>query len=189
MTSQHVGRQAAARRGSGAHARVPSRALQGGHERQQRSCPSTAVRAGYDSGGRHRARARSGTAARARSRRLSLLGWTGLGRRAPGGGCPAVRAAGAPADVAARLGFRGALACVARDGQEGTRHAAQRSFLKGAAPACRLWLFVARGPGRPEGVAPVTRNAGSASVKGRGWWHSACRVPRLFAPGLRMVAR
>jgi hypothetical protein len=42
----------------------------------------------------------------------------------------------------------------------GARHAAQQSSFKGAAPAGRLWLFVARGPGRPEGVAPVTRNAG-----------------------------
>ena len=52
----------------------------------------------------------------------------------------------------------------------GARHAAQRSSLKGAAPACPLWLFVARGPGRPEGVAPVTRNAGLHRLRdgGRG---------------------
>jgi hypothetical protein len=50
-------------------------------------------------------------------------------------------------------------------GRTGARHAAQRSSLKGAAPAGRLWLFVARGPGRPEGVAPVTRPAGTAAPK------------------------
>jgi hypothetical protein len=48
-------------------------------------------------------------------------GRTGLRRRALGGGCPAVRAAGVPAALAARLGFRGALACVARDGGAGPR--------------------------------------------------------------------
>ena len=48
------------------------------------------------------------------------------------------------------------------------RHAGQRSSLKGAAPAGRLWLFVARGPGRPEGVAPVTRNAGLLRLRDGG---------------------
>jgi hypothetical protein len=62
----------------------------------------------------------------------------------------------------ARLGFCGALAVTALavlDDVFGERRARERAFLKGAAPAGGLWLFVARGPGRPEGVAPVTRRA------------------------------
>ena len=61
-------------------------------------------------------------------------------------------------------------------------------FLEGgAALAAGSWRFRARGAGRPEDVAPVTRPAGTAAAKERLWWQAARRVPRLFAPLDRSV--
>jgi hypothetical protein len=164
--------------------RSAGRANRGTARARTRPCATATER-----GGRHRARARAGTAARARSGRLSLLGRTGPGRRAPGGGCPAGRDAGAPAAVAARLGVRGALACVARDGQGGRAPRSPAVFPEGGRAG--LWLVAVCGPRARSARGRRARHAEcrTASVKGRRWWHSACRVPRLFAPGPREVAR
>ncbi len=56
----------------------------------------------------------------------------------------------------------GALASVARDGAVDARHAAQRALLRAGTRWLLVWPFLARGAGRPEDVAPVTRRAG--------WW-------------------
>jgi hypothetical protein len=70
-----------------------------------------------------------GRKARARAS-VFLEGPTGLLRRAPGGGCPAGRVAGAPAAIAARLCFKGALAVTALalvDEVVGERRARERA--------------------------------------------------------------
>jgi hypothetical protein len=124
------------------------------------SCLSTAVRAGY---GQRRPPSRTSWGRDGSSRAIAASffeGWTGLGRRAPGGGCPAGRDAGAPAAVAARLSFRGALACVARDGRDGCAPRSSAVFLEGGRAGLSLVAVGDPRPGRPEGVAPVTRRAG-----------------------------
>ena len=144
-----------------AHARVPSLAVQGDLEREHRSCLSAAVRAGY---GQRRppSRASSGRDGSSPAIAASFFeGWTGLGRRAPGGGCPAGRAAGAPAAVAARLGFRGALACVARDGQDGRAPRRPAVFLEG---------------GRAGSFLVAVCGPRSRSARGRRARHAPCRV-------------
>ena len=187
--STPVARPDAARRGSGAHARGPSRALHDEQGRVQRSCPSTAVRAGY--GQRWPpSRASSGRHGSSRAIAASFFdGWTGLGRRAPGGGCPAGRDASAPAAVAARLGFKGALACVARYGDDRRAPRSPAVFLEGGRAG--LTLVAVCGPRARSARGRRARHAEcrSASAKGWRWGHSARRVPRLFAPGLRKVAR
>jgi hypothetical protein len=54
---------------------------------------------------------------------------------------------------------RGALACAARDGQQGRAPRSPAVFLEGGRAGLSLVAVGARGPGRPEGVAPVTRRA------------------------------
>jgi hypothetical protein len=80
--------------------------------------------------------------ARARSRRHSLKAATGLLRRAPGGGCPAGRDAGAPAARTARRCFSGALAgtpLAVVDEVVGERRARERSCPR-RGPAEARWL-------------------------------------------------
>jgi hypothetical protein len=170
-----VARPDAARRGSGAHARVPSLAPRDELTCGRRSCPSAAVRDGY---GQRRPPSRASSSQDGSSRAIAASfsqGWTGLGRRAPWGRLTrrprrrrASRQSYAPWASEVRWpAWRG-------DGQGGRATQPSDLSLKGAAPACRLWLFVARGPGRPEGVAPVTRNAG---LLRRGLAVVAFRVP------------
>jgi len=55
------------------------------------------------------------------------------------------------------------------------------TFERRAALLLAALLLRARGAGRPEDVAPVTRRAWAVVIT-RSWWHGARRVPRLFAP-------
>ena len=187
--STPVARPDAARRGSGAHARVPSRALHAEHGRAAALVPVHGRARRLRTEVAAIARGLEQTRQLARDRGVFSQGWTGLGRRALGGGCPAGRAAGAPAAVAARLGFRGALACVARDGGDGHAPRSPAFFPEGGRAG--LSPVAVCGPRARSARGRRARHAEcrSASAKGRRWWHSACRVPRLFAPGLRKVAR
>jgi hypothetical protein len=181
--STPVAKPDAARRGPGAHARVPSRALRDEQaRRQRRACPRPCATL------QRRPPSRELERGRLLARDRGVFLWAGPAWDAARLGRLSRRPRRAPAANPARLGFRGALACVARYGEDGARHAAQRSSLKGAAPACRLWLLWPAGQVGPRASRP------SRAVQGGGereWlrWHGARRVPRLFAPGLRKVAR
>lgn len=140
-----------------------------------RTCLSAAVRAGY---GQRRPPSRASSGRGGSSRTIAapfFEGWTGLGRRAPGGGCPAGRDAGAPAANSARLGERGALACVARDGQGGRAPRRPAVFLQGGRAG--LSLVAVCGPRSRSARGRRARHAEcrSSSAKGRRW--VAFRVP------------
>ena len=111
----------------------------------------------------------------ARDRGVFLSWLDRPGRRAPGGGCPAGRAAGAPAAVAARLGFRGALACVARYGQDGRAPRSPAVFPEGGRAG--LSLVAVCGPRSRSARGRRARHAECRSGFGQGTAVVAFRVP------------
>ena len=74
-----------------------------------------------------------------------------------------------------------------RTRRELARH--RGALLAGQEPRRPVARSRSPGAGRPADVAPGTRPAKPTAPKRRPWWQAARRVPRLFAPGLRKVAR
>ena len=146
-------------------------------DREHRSCPSTAVRTRYGPR-RSPCRVSSGEDGSCRGIAASFLkagpAWDAARLEAA-----VAPAASAPAAHAARLGFRCALACVARDGQHGHAARSPAVFFEGGRAGLFLVAVSAGQVGR--GRRAVTPECRSASAKGWLVRHSACRVPRLFA--------
>jgi hypothetical protein len=175
-----------------AHARAPSRVLQGQAGTRAALAP---VR-----GRARRLRTEEAAIARelgqgrklARDRGVFLLRLDRLGRRAPWRRLSRRprrrRASHQPRAHGLKWCARGHGARSARGRPSASAAPASGLSLKGAAPACRLGVG---GPRARSARGRRARHAECRSASAEGWLsrHSACRVPRLFAPGVWKVAR
>jgi hypothetical protein len=154
-----------------------------------RSCPSAAVRDGY---GQRRPPSRASSNRDGSSRAIAAsfsLGRAGLGLRAAGAADPpAATPARQPptprawAKEARWPAWRG-------DGQDGCAPRSPAIFPEGGRAGS--FLVAVCGPRSRSARGRRARHAECSAASAKRWLvqHSACRVPRLFAPGLRRVAR